>query len=344
MSRITGSEVKSLMEAPASNSVLGKKGKDWYSVTKDASGKITGERKLDPSVINPAAMKRYEELRSQVPAQKPKPPAQDKGERKSGESLGDFARRQSAELQKDYPTTSTTPASQPPAQQDQRLPVQPAATTQSATTQVRPTTQSATTQVRPTAQPKIEKSPSGYAVGSIGGTKFERRAATSAELKAAQDARKKALASAPTDTKGAELAAVKAGVGASKNPIKEKTTKYDAFDLVLEYLLSEGHTDTLDEALYVMMEMDPETIQSIYEAASDQSDKQIDKGVRKTYAGQAELDNQRSRGLNKLPATQRAAKEKRMRARLKARRDDLFGERNRREDAAREEIRKKYGL
>jgi hypothetical protein len=33
-----------------------------------------------------------------------------------------------------------------------------------------------------------------------------------------------------------------------------------------------------------------------------------------------------------------------MRARLKARRDDLFGERNRREDAAREEIRKKYGL
>lgn len=42
--------------------------------------------------------------------------------------------------------------------------------------------------------------------------------------------------------------------------------EYDAFDLVLEYLLSEGHADTVDEALYVMMEMDAETIGSICEA------------------------------------------------------------------------------
>lgn len=40
---------------------------------------------------------------------------------------------------------------------------------------------------------------------------------------------------------------------------------YDAFDLVLEYLLSQGHVDTLDEALYVMMEMSSDTIQSIVE-------------------------------------------------------------------------------
>ena len=39
----------------------------------------------------------------------------------------------------------------------------------------------------------------------------------------------------------------------------------DAFDLVLEYLLSQGHTDTLEEALYVMMEMSSETIQDIIE-------------------------------------------------------------------------------
>jgi len=33
-----------------------------------------------------------------------------------------------------------------------------------------------------------------------------------------------------------------------------------------------------------------------------------------------------------------------MRKRLKARRDNLFGERNKREDAAREEMKRKYGL
>ena len=43
----------------------------------------------------------------------------------------------------------------------------------------------------------------------------------------------------------------------------KQSYEYDAYDLVLEYLLSEGHVETLDEALYVMMEMDSETIQSI---------------------------------------------------------------------------------
>jgi len=38
-----------------------------------------------------------------------------------------------------------------------------------------------------------------------------------------------------------------------------------AFDLVLEYLFSQGHVDTLDEALYVMMEMDSNTIYDICE-------------------------------------------------------------------------------
>ena len=35
--------------------------------------------------------------------------------------------------------------------------------------------------------------------------------------------------------------------------------------MVLEYLLSQGHTDTIEEAHYVMMEMDEETIGSIIE-------------------------------------------------------------------------------
>jgi hypothetical protein len=41
----------------------------------------------------------------------------------------------------------------------------------------------------------------------------------------------------------------------------------DAYDLVLEYLLDNGHVDTVEEAHYVMMEMPAETIQTIVEGA-----------------------------------------------------------------------------
>ena len=42
--------------------------------------------------------------------------------------------------------------------------------------------------------------------------------------------------------------------------------KMEAYDVVLDYLLSEGHADTLEEAHYVMMQLDSEYIQSIVEA------------------------------------------------------------------------------
>jgi len=45
-----------------------------------------------------------------------------------------------------------------------------------------------------------------------------------------------------------------------------KTEEYDAYDLVLEYLLAEGHADTVEEANYVMLEMDAEMVQSIVES------------------------------------------------------------------------------
>jgi len=44
--------------------------------------------------------------------------------------------------------------------------------------------------------------------------------------------------------------------------------EYDAYDLVLEYLLSQGHAETVEEAHYVMMEMDAETIGTIVEKYS----------------------------------------------------------------------------
>jgi len=45
----------------------------------------------------------------------------------------------------------------------------------------------------------------------------------------------------------------------------KQSYEYDAYDLVLEYLLSTGHAETVIEAAYIMMEMDTEFIQSIVE-------------------------------------------------------------------------------
>ena len=45
--------------------------------------------------------------------------------------------------------------------------------------------------------------------------------------------------------------------------------QYDAYDLVLEYLFSQGHVGTVDEAHYVMMQMDSEYIQNIIESPGE---------------------------------------------------------------------------
>ena len=45
-----------------------------------------------------------------------------------------------------------------------------------------------------------------------------------------------------------------------KQPIR---SQYEPYDFVLDYVLSEGHASTLEEAHYVMMQMNQDTIQSI---------------------------------------------------------------------------------
>ena len=90
-----------------------------------------------------------------------------------------------------------------------------------------------------------------------------------------------------------------------------------------------------------------EEYEEIDEAAKDQSDKQIDKGVKTTYKAGNVLDNLhqgRSRGIEKMDARDRDAKVERMRGRLKTRRDDLFKERGNREDEKREKLKKLLGL
>ena len=41
--------------------------------------------------------------------------------------------------------------------------------------------------------------------------------------------------------------------------------EYEPYDILLDYVLSEGHAETVEEAHYVMTQMDAETIQTIVE-------------------------------------------------------------------------------
>jgi hypothetical protein len=51
-----------------------------------------------------------------------------------------------------------------------------------------------------------------------------------------------------------------------KKELSKAGTNMEAYDVVLDYLLSEGHAETVEEAHYVMMQLDSEYIQSIVEA------------------------------------------------------------------------------
>jgi len=60
-----------------------------------------------------------------------------------------------------------------------------------------------------------------------------------------------------------------AAAGASKSSFKMPAPiKKESYDVVLEYLLSGGHAETVEEANYIMMQMDQNTIQSIVESPS----------------------------------------------------------------------------
>ena len=75
------------------------------------------------------------------------------------------------------------------------------------------------------------------------------------------------------DTKAVE-ADIKAAQEKEKEKLKQKAAEvakesYEPYDVVLNYLLSEGHADTLDEANYIMLEMDETAIGTIMEQYED---------------------------------------------------------------------------
>ena len=70
----------------------------------------------------------------------------------------------------------------------------------------------------------------------------------------------------PNIKKGDKLGVISANMR-KKYDMKASSFKPEAYDVVLDYVLSEGHADSVEEAHYVMTQMDEETIKSITEIA-----------------------------------------------------------------------------
>ena len=72
---------------------------------------------------------------------------------------------------------------------------------------------------------------------------------------------------------------------------------YEPYDLVLDYVLSEGHADNIEEAHYVMIQMDAETIQDIVEKTGIFQDPKLNK----MYPNQPEMTKKGEQILPNLP-------------------------------------------
>ena len=108
-----------------------------------------------------------------------------------------------------------------------------------------------------------------------------------------------AIASTPKPTPVAPKAAAPAGGYSTREgdgkPRKKEDILFsyqyeDAYDLVLEYLFDNGHVDTVDEAHYVMLEMDSETIADIVGEVLDEAMSSYDRN-RKRAAQRAAARN-----------------------------------------------------
>lgn len=93
----------------------------------------------------------------------------------------------------------------------------------------------------------------------------------------------------------------------SKNPLPKKETKKEAYDVVLDYILSEGHADTLSEAHYVMMQMDAEHIQNIIQERAwwdpaglfmDKREREVEKAKSSSTGGGASYNPNTGRTYN----------------------------------------------
>jgi len=98
------------------------------------------------------------------------------------------------------------------------------------------------------------------------GKRMAAAGASKSDFKMPKNAAKRSVAS--SGTSGTMKSSLGGRLGAA---LSGKTSDFkfkEAYDVVLEYLLSGGHAETVEEANYIMMQMDQNTIQSIVESPS----------------------------------------------------------------------------
>jgi len=101
----------------------------------------------------------------------------------------------------------------------------------------------------------------------------------------------------------------------NKVPAAAVSESFDAYDLILEYLFENGHADTLDEAHYLMLEMDTDAISNIFEAKYGTKEGRHKLGLKiahgkdvgKKGAGFEKIVNKASKKYGKKRATKIAA-------------------------------------
>jgi hypothetical protein len=152
----------------------------------------------------------------------------DEGSRRQGESTADFHRRLRQQLVRDFPTSKNTTGEQPSQPQPQPQPPKPSG----------PSLRDTAAELRAMRMRSIERQ------GGRADEVSKLRSTLSPAQASASDVRKSELETIRQQSKAA-------------------TMKKEAYDVVLDYLLSEGHVDTLEEAHYVMMQLDSEYVQSI---------------------------------------------------------------------------------
>lgn len=137
---------------------------------------------------------------------------------------------------------------------------------------------------RPTARPATASAPARPASAAQGGgmatwaAKYPQLAAKVTSAGTQRGTGQSTMAKQAVELRGMQKAsqerqAAQSGPTYSSSDVKSKMSSRtktmlglkDSYDIVLDYLVSQGHVDTLEEALYVMIEMDTENIRSIVE-------------------------------------------------------------------------------
>jgi hypothetical protein len=251
-------------------------------------------------------------------AQSPAPkPSTDPGAKQPGESLRDYAIRTEREAsQAQPPAATTTPAPAPaPSQQP------PAATTTPAPAPA-PRAQVPTepSKVSPSKPAQTGDRTKDLTTWALANKTMINKVGTPQQKAILSAADKGTAMPAPRPiSKDVEDIRKMQAASRERQGVKES---YDAYDLVLEYLLSQGHVESLDEALYVMMEMDAEMIGDIVEGyqelnykrrnrMTDQAMRHMNKGDDASWEKAYRIENERDTQTPEVSKAKAAANKKR---------------------------------